>query len=483
MLFSSCSGAPRKMIGTVLQNKPKQYFGFTYSPDGVNLPPEAFVKFHKESGEFGNGVAWLNNFTWHRTADFMPAGAYVTGVAETSAEARAIVWPDAQTPIVYSLWFGIGTGANLPSTSALPKVFMKTEGACRFDVQNQAQGDTTPRCASPDLDFDGSVWQTVCAADFNSTQMPLSGTPTRRVQSSTTGSAVGTQFSTFKPKFKQYSTLQLAEASSALGQYMSGVRVDPKSIEPLIQANITQGAFSTWNTISGDGLATSFDSTTQRLLVFDAIVPESNAAPIDRSAAAQIFEQLGDGLPLLGLPDRKYWTFDKPVVSEIIDSEFAVDGSGLAVDPKAKLYTMKVFRKINGTPWLDSYLTAWVHRSGQVMKLEVTAMDVDSTGGPDAEVPVTPLPTITRLIGLTEARLKVSKWLTSRGYSDSDSKPADAVAYTFTPDRKLIVPKYFAGVDLRTEVTNSGRLAELLSGTRLLSLDLDNPEASINVVQ
>ncbi len=470
------------MIGTVLRNKPRQYFGFAYSPDGMNLPPELLSTFHKQTGEYGNGVAWLNQFTNYRTGDFLPAGAYVFGTSANSGdEARESVWPSASgLSSVFSLWYGIGTGARLPPGSFLTKVFSKTDGACRFDVQNLAMGDQTPRCASPDLDFVNGEWATVCL-DSNSTSLPLTGTPTRRVQSSTTATPVGTTFAKFKPKYRAVNVSTIALAASALGQYMTGVRVDPGTVEPGIQANTTQGNFPVWNAMSrDDGLATSWNAIDQRLLVIDAIVPDS-ATPIDQTQAASVFEKLGDDLPLLGLPGRQFWTFDRPVVSEILDTEFSVDANGNTSGTKSALfaYTMKVFRKINGTPWLDCYLTAWVHKSGQIMRLEVTGMDIDSSG--EAGVEISALPVIVRQLSIATARGAVKSWLSSRNY-ETDTEVADAVAYTFTEDRRFVIPKYFSGVDLRTVIQNGGSTAELLSGARLLALDLGSPEGLVSVV-
>lgn len=186
---------------------------------------------------------------------------------------------------------------------------------------------------------------------------------------------------------------------------------------------------------------------------------------------------------MLGLLGRNYWTFDRPVVSEIIDSEFEVGSSGVVSNAQARLfaYTMKVFRKVNGSPWLDVYLTAWVHRSGQIMKLDVTGMGVDSLGDPGVEVPTEPLSSVVRRVGLEEARLKVKNWLAASSYEIDE--PIDVVAYTLSSDRRFVVPKYFAGVELRSKVTSTSGVSELLAGSRLLVLDLENREDSIHVVQ
>lgn len=62
--------------------------------------------------------------------------------------------------------------------------------------------------------------------------------------------------------------------------------------------------------------------------------------------------------------------------------------NGYLVDTKLVRYVYTIFRKVNGVPWRDSFLTIWVHRSGRIELVQLSGLLAMTSGDPGFEYPV-----------------------------------------------------------------------------------------------
>jgi hypothetical protein len=190
---------------------------------------------------------------------------------------------------------------------------------------------------------------------------------------------------TVVPLFKKSRTPRTAAEISFAAQSLSTAMTGQSyfSVSSAFDAAIAKNLGGDLNyTDVGGGLLVRYDFANDRLSLFDS--DANGGVAVDAMDASRTIETWLRKLVSAGLRGPQYWTVDKPLVSEFV--RYGGDDQGTQLQPELEKFVYSVYRKVNGIPWRDVYLTLWIERGGQVDLLEVTGLDGSLVGPAGSEV-------------------------------------------------------------------------------------------------
>lgn len=365
MFFASCMGAYRLIPQFQRDNRTAQYFGFRGSPVLGPLAIDHMRYMFRETEKKGNIASWREVMGAALQDDGSPAGA----IAVTFGTSEADVVQRTQD----SLWAGRVTGP-LPSQSGKFYWTTSVHDVCGVDpVTGRVFSPVGPPCME----------QLVSCVASGSNVTPLMGEPQRTLPAG--GAGTGTSYPVASVAKPTRLRADLVAAVVALATAMTHEVYASRTSE--IDAAMAQNLAGDIRPIDiGGGLSAMYDQRTDKLSLIDLEAPI--AAPgqhISPGDAAKVIELWLASMPLAGLRDHRFWTVDKPLVSEI--ATVRGDSDGNSYPESLDEYQYVIYRKINGLPFRKISQTVWVGSGGQIDYLEITGLSDNLNGEPGLEVP------------------------------------------------------------------------------------------------
>jgi len=145
------------------------------------------------------------------------------------------------------------------------------------------------------------------------------------------------------------------------------------------------------DTNTGEGVAFWYDPARDRLRMIDYIVEDTfdeNGDPtvISPSEAAIIVKDWVGYLDQSGMAKSPYWSIGTPVIGEIAEIDMELE-RGQQPHSRSTLwaYTFSISRSVNGVPFDEQAAKIWIHRSGQVILVDLAGVAPKTVGKPGLE--------------------------------------------------------------------------------------------------
>lgn len=448
IFLASCMGAFRLRQPYSETNRTSQTFGFRGSPV---LGPRAKQNLGRlyEASKTNNLAAWESTMGPALQLDGAPSGPVVTAVSTVS-------YADAfEVNTFASLWQGVHALRRLPPSSQILYFDSVSRDACGRDPMGRPATVIGAPCHEP---------ASSCPAISGSDVKPLQGDPQRTTPASTP--VAGANLPTFRIKRTPRSPPEISFAAQSLATAMTNENYFSASrdFDTAVIKNLSGDV--NYSQLPG-GMLVRYDPQNDRLTLFDS-QPHQGLA-IDPTQATSIIETWLSNLSSAGLRSMHYWTIDKPLVSEFVRS--GADSLGNAYQPELKRFEYSVYRKVNGLPWRETYLTLWLDAAGQVDFLEITGLDGSLSGPPGSESDPE-LPGIITAFDKAGALLVANNWFHKK--YGTEAKPHwqwFGLVYEQESNWSAVVRPYVGGL-VAPEV---GGVAPRMVRVRFRAEDLDAP--------
>jgi hypothetical protein len=381
LFFSSCTAQPRLMIGFPFMQSLTQVFGFAYSPahGSDDTVSKRLAAFYANTGVLGNARAWTEAFDDHPNEDgTLPAGATVTTYALPNEPLKEYHAASRSPPDgTHMLRLGRFVNRRLPSYETFVRAKMTMNSPCRAD----------PVCGIPTIDETGT---TTCPL-VNASEMPLEGSPTRVLTSSLNKAPVGTKAPSFGVARTSRTPEQVADIAAAVATRMTDKTFLRKDTIRAATLALSKPRYHYTEADTGEGIALWYDSSRDRMRVTDFIVEDTfdedgREKVVSPTRAAEIVKEWIEILDQSGMAKSGFWSVANPVVGEIAEIDMELNLGSLPHSRSTLwAYTYSITRTVNGVPFGEQAAKIWIHRSGQVILVDLSGVEPKTSGMPGFE--------------------------------------------------------------------------------------------------